>query len=233
MRRGPSGAAAAVALAILGFLSVQAASQEPDVRARSIRRLGLADLIQEQDDRVRGLQEEVRRLNERVDRLRPEDPGIRDLLERIEALSVLAGGGALEGPGVIVTLDDSSLSRSPSGDPNDLVVHEEDIQAVVNALWAAGAEAVAVNGERLTSTSAVRCAGNTLLLHGSVHSPPYEIAAIGAPERLERRVLAEPGMERLRAAVRTFGIELDVVTAPVRIPERTVIRPLARAHPVR
>lgn len=233
MRLGPSGAATAVALAILGFLSVQAASQAPDVRARSIRRLGLADLIREQDERVRAIQQDVRQLRVRVERLRPGGAGIRDLLDRIESLSVLAGGGGLEGPGVVVTLDDSSLTRSPSGDPNDLVVHEEDIQTVVNALWAAGAEAVAINGERLTSASAVRCAGNTLLLHGSVHSPPYEIAAIGEPVRLERRLQGQPGMDRLQAAGRTFGIELDVVTAAVRIPEKTLVSPLVRARPVR
>jgi uncharacterized protein YlxW (UPF0749 family) len=97
-------------------------------------------------------------------------------------------------------------------------VHERDIQAVVNALWAAGAEAVAVSGQRLTSLSAVRCAGNTLLLHGQVHSPPYEIAAIGDPEGLAASVPVQPGMGRLQAAADAFGIQVSVEGAMVHLP---------------
>src|SRR5205807_9178206 len=79
-----------------------------------------------------------------------------------------------------VVLDDSDLKHSPSGNVNDLVIHSQDVQAVVNALWRSGAEAVSINKERLVSTSAVLCVGNTLLLNGTVHSPPYDIVAIGA-----------------------------------------------------
>jgi uncharacterized protein YlxW (UPF0749 family) len=70
------------------------------------------------------------------------------------------------------TPDDSSLRQLPTGNLNDLVIHSQDVQAVVNGLWKAGAEAVAINGQRLVSTSAVLCVGNTLLLNGTVHSPP-------------------------------------------------------------
>ncbi|TMK82940.1 MAG: DUF881 domain-containing protein [Actinobacteria bacterium] len=112
-----------------------------------------------------------------------------------------AGLADVTGPGVVVEMRDSLLRRSPTGDPNDLVIHQQDIQAVVNALWAGGAEAMSINGERLTSDSAVRCVGNTLLLHGSVYAPPYRISAIGDPGALSAVLASDPLVERFRVFV--------------------------------
>jgi uncharacterized protein YlxW (UPF0749 family) len=178
MTPGPSRVAVPLAAALLGFLAVQAASQPREAPTRGIRRLEIVDLIQQQDQRVRALRREVRSLRRdlaEASELGPATAEVRATAAEVDDLAALAGGGGVSGPGVVVTLDDSDLSRSLSGDPNDLVIHEQDIQTVVNALWMAGAEAVAVAGHRLTSASAVRCAGNTLLLHGTVQSPPYEI----------------------------------------------------------
>jgi uncharacterized protein YlxW (UPF0749 family) len=198
----------AVAAALLGFLAVLAARQPPRA-ARDLRRLELVDLIRDQDGRVRRLRNEVRSLEAEF-AAGTGTAEVRRLRRRVEAAWARAGGGPVEGPGVVVILDDSSARRSPTGDPGDLIVHERDIQAVVNALWAGGAEAVAVNGERLTATSAVRCAGNTLLLHGALHSPPYRIAAIGDPSRLASTLPGQPGMGRLMAAAREVGLRLDI-----------------------
>jgi len=206
----------AVAAAVLGFLAVLAARQPP-LATREIRRLELADLIRAEDDRVRRLRAEVRELQAELGGLGAGGGEIVELRRDVRDLAARAGSAALEGPGLIVTLDDSSERRSPTGDPNDLIVHERDIQTVVNALWAAGAEAVAVNGERLTSTSAVRCAGNTLLLHGALHSPPYRIAAIGDPERLGASLTGEPGMDRLLEAADAFGLGLEVQSGAVQV----------------
>jgi uncharacterized protein YlxW (UPF0749 family) len=205
----------ALAAALLGFLAVLAARQPPRA-ARDLRRLELVDLIRDQDARVRRLRNEVRSLEAEF-AAGTGTAEVRRLRRRVEATSARAGGGPVEGPGVLVILDDSSARRSPTGDPNDLIVHERDIQAVVNALWAAGAEAVAVNGERLTATSAVRCAGNTLLLHGALHSPPYRIGAIGDPSRLGPSLPGQPGMGRLTAAVREVGLRLDIERRSVRL----------------
>ena len=221
-----------LAAALLGFLAVIAASQPPQARRES-RRVELADLIREEDARVRALRREVRALEEELE----EAAGVRTraggALESLEAraagLAMRAGLAPAEGPGVVVTLDDSGEARSPSGDPNDLIVHERDIQTVVNALWAAGAEAVAVAGERLTSRSAVRCAGSTLLLHGSLRTPPYEISAIGDPSRLERRVTGQPGMGRMLNAVRAFGLGFSVERASVSMPAAGPVLPVREA----
>lgn len=219
---GPSRIAVALATGLLGFLAVQSASQPRVAPARGIRRLELVDLIEQQDRRVRSLRNDVRDLRRELAEVGALGPGSAEIVSiegEIGRLADVAGGGALEGPGVVVTLDDSGAARSPTGDPNDLLVHERDIQTVVNALWAAGAEAVALNGHRLTSVSAVRCAGNTLLLNGTVHSPPYEILAIGDPDALQDSLAARPGMDRLLAAARTFGLRYLVEAGTVRIPE--------------
>jgi uncharacterized protein YlxW (UPF0749 family) len=233
MARGPSRLAVALAAALLGFLAVQAASQPRVAPARSIRRLELVDLIQQQDQRIRELRREVRDLRRDLNDASGAAGGaeVRAVQVEVDDMAAVAGGRGLDGPGVIVTLDDSNLARSPSGDPNDLVIHERDIQTVVNALWAAGAEAVGLNGHRLTSASAVRCAGNTLLLHGTVQSPPYEIVGIGDPEALRDSLEGGPGMDRLLAAARAFGLRYVFQEGTVRIPSGTVVPELAAAQP--
>ena len=224
-----------LAAALLGFMAVVAASQPPQA-LRETRRLELADLIREEDARVRSLGRQVRALDAElgeIARARSQaGSGLRALEGRSGELAMLAGVAPAQGPGVVVTLDDSSAARSPTGDPNDLIVHERDIQTVVNALWASGAEAVAVAGERLTSGAAVRCAGNTLLLHGALRSPPYRISAIGEPASLESALIGKPGMGRLLAAVRAFGLGLSVERATVEMPSGGPAPILRDARPV-
>jgi len=223
-----------LAAAILGFLAVLAAAQPHTVPGRESSRLEMVDLIGQQDARVRELREEVRGLEERVRELGSGEIGaeIGELRAEAGRLAVAAGAAPLRGPGITVVLEDSSASRSATGNPNDLIVHERDIQTVVNALWASGAEAVAINGERLSSLSAVRCAGNTLLLHGVVHSPPYEIRAIGDPGGLEASLGESPGMGRLLDAVSAYGLGLSVERGPVVVPVGRGVRDLAQAAPV-
>ena len=111
---------------------------------------------------------------------------------------------------MVVSLSDSDLVESPSGNVNDLVIHSEDVRAVVNALWRAGAEAMSVNGQRLVGTSAVVCVGNTLLVNGTVHSPPYVVTAIGAERS---RFDADPLMRRLRREAVAFRLGFSAESA--------------------
>ncbi len=205
-----------LAAALLGFLAVLAATR-PAGSPRELRRFELADLVKLEDAHVRSLRAELGQLRAEIRTLEGGGEGRGRLQKELDSLMATGGTGAVEGPGVVVTLDDSSTARSPSGDPNDLVIHEADIQTVVNGLWAAGAEAVSLNGERLTTTSAVRCAGNTLLLHGTLHTPPYEIAAIGEPATLATSLAGQPGIDRLAAAADAFGLGFDVETTTVRV----------------
>jgi uncharacterized protein YlxW (UPF0749 family) len=234
MTPGPSRVAVVLAAGLLGFLAVQAASQTREAPTRGIRRLELVDLIHQQDQRVRALRGEVRTLRRELSEASGTGPATAEIeaaAAEVDELAALAGGGGLSGQGVVVTLDDSDLSRSPSGNLNDLVVHEQDIQTVVNALWRAGAEAVAVAGQRLTSASAVRCAGNTLLLHGTVQSPPYEIVAIGDPAALRDSLAGGPGIDRVLAAAGAFGLRYVVEEGTVRIRAGTGVPELVTARP--
>jgi uncharacterized protein YlxW (UPF0749 family) len=89
---------------------------------------------------------------------------------------------------------------------DDLVVHQQDVQAVVNALWAGGAEAMTIMGVRVISTSAVRCVGNTLLLQGRVFSPPFVITAIGNTSGMQHALDASRAVGIYRQAAAAYGL---------------------------
>lgn len=187
-------------MAFVGVLAFRSASVDPE--SRLPQRYRLADLIDSQQRTASALRKEVASLRAQVDEERAaaaaRSGGAAGRQATMEALSAAVGLTALHGPGLKVTLDDSDLTEPPSGGSvNDLVIHSQDVQAVVNAMWRAGAEAAAINGQRLVGTSAVLCVGNTLLLNGTVHSPPYVISAIGASratfdaDRLVRRLKSD------------------------------------------
>ncbi len=130
-------------------------------------------------------------------------------------LGVLQQGSALEplaGPGLTVTLNDAPPNATaripgvPAPGVNDLVIHQQDIQAVVNALWRGGAEGIQVMDQRLIATSAVRCVGNTLLLQGRVYSPPYVIRAVGRTDALRTAVEVDPTIRNYLQYVQAYGL---------------------------
>jgi uncharacterized protein YlxW (UPF0749 family) len=126
---------------------------------------------------------------------------------------ILAPGGqtAVRGPGIVVVLNDaSSVPAGVEVDPNQLVVHQSDLQAVVNALWAGGAEAMTIAGQRVIATSAVRCVGNTLLLNGDVYSPPFRVAAIGPYEPMQNQLNKSPGVALFKEAAGYYGLGYTV-----------------------
>lgn len=138
-------------------------------------------------------------------------------------VAAAAGLTPVTGHGLVVALDDAPAPLpgvAPASDnPDDLVIHQQDLQAVVNALWAGGADAMTLMGERVISTSAVRCVGNTVILHGRVFGPPFVVAAIGGPEALRASLEAEPGVILLRQYVRQAGVRLSITDSPaLRLP---------------
>jgi uncharacterized protein YlxW (UPF0749 family) len=196
--------------ALLGFLIVTAGlNPHPgDVSARVPERARLASLIrveQQRSDRLKMTAVELRRQVQGFERNRDHGDEPPAQLGRARTQMGLV---AVQGPGLVVTLNDSSERESPSGNLNDLVIHSQDVQAVANGLWAAGAEAVAVNGQRVVPTSAVLCVGNTLLINGTVHSPPYRFAAIGIG--LRDGFLADPLVERFAEDAERFQLGFSV-----------------------
>ncbi len=218
-RRQPVRPAVLAVGVAVGFLALTLSSSRPaGLEARLPKNYRLADLITLEQRNVEVLREEVDVLRAEVAaRLDAEEARIGGVGDgQLDATSEAAGFVAMRGPGIRVQLDDSSLEEAPSGNVNDLVIHSQDVQAVVNALWRAGAEAMAINDQRLVSTSAVLCVGNTLLLNGTVHSPPYVVTAIGADRD---RFGADQLVKRLRASADIVKIgfsvdRLDVVDIP-------------------
>lgn len=125
-----------------------------------------------------------------------------------------AGLSSVHGPGLTVRLDDAPRRADggllPGASPDDLVVHQQDVQAVVNALWAGGAEAMTIMGVRVISTSAVKCVGNTLLLNGRVYSPPFVVTAIGDTDQLRAALDRSDGVHAFAEAAAAFGLGYQV-----------------------
>lgn len=231
----------AVGLALVAaLLVVSARSAPPDERSRLGRRVELVELIRAEQHRVQELTATVDGLSSQVTALERRGAGGLEraalLRGRIEQVAAAAGMTGVRGPGVVATLTDSSLARSPRGDPNDLVVHESDLQGVINALWAGGAEAMSVNGQRILATTAIRCVGNTLLLHQGVYSPPYVIRVVGDGDRLRTSVERDPAVDVFRLAAEEYQLgftvveEDDVAIPAYRGPELLLTAQPAGAH---
>lgn len=209
-----------------GLLFTTTARTADGTSLREDRRPKLAEVVNEERDRVTASQERARDLADAVktqtDALARTDGPIRAESERAEQLEPAAGFTAVHGPGLTVRLDDAPQrtgGRTDGATPDDLVVHQGDVQAVVNALWTGGAEAMSIMGVRVLSTSAVRCVGNTLLLHGRVYSPPFVITAIGDPAAMQHALGASDGVRIFKDAVDHFQLGYqETVEKDVTIP---------------
>lgn len=148
-----------------------------------------SELARVEADR-RALQSEVTQLREQL-----ATGGDREALAtELARLEMSAGLAAVKGPGVRVILDDSKRPYRPGEDPNAYILHDEDLLKVVNELRAGGAEAISVNGQRLTAQSEIRCVGPTVIINGVRTAPPVEILAVGNPEVLEASLRLRGGV---------------------------------------
>lgn len=205
-------------LVLLAALLTAAADTAPTGEGERVgRRVELAELIAAERARAESL---AARADELESQLRlldrsAEGEGVTStaLQDQIAAIAPGAGTTAVAGPGVVVTLDDSDASLEGVQDYNDLVVHEQDLQGVVNALWAGGAEAITVAGERILATSAIRCVGNVLRLHQGTYAPPYRVEAVGDEASLRASLEADPVVANYRTAVAEHGVGYEVVGA--------------------
>lgn len=204
--------AAVFALAGLLFFTSFNTAKGTNIRTDASM-LRLSDLIEERSHKNGKLDESNGSLRDDVESLAERDNGGTKADEaRLKALETNAGTKKLSGEAVSVTLADAppnataKLPGYPEPQPNDLVIHQQDLQAVVNALWQGGAKGIKVMDQRLISTSAVRCVGNTLILQGRVYSPPYKVSAIGDPEKLKTALAASPEIQNYMLYVNAYGL---------------------------
>lgn len=191
-------------------------SQGTDLRTDASL-LRLSDLIQERSRKNAELDASAAAVRSQVDRLARRDSGSSTEAERkLTGLEREAGTKKVSGRGVTVTLDDAPPNAAaqvpgvPEPQPNDLVIHQQDLQAVVNALWKGGAKGVRIMDQRLISTSAVRCVGNTLILQGRVYSPPYKVTAVGSPDALNKALDGSSAVQNYLQYVDAYGLGWEV-----------------------
>lgn len=131
----------------------------------------------------------------------------KNVKEELDNLRYQAGLSAVEGPGIVVTLNDSKQKTKLGDNQNLYVVHDEDLLRVINELRAARAEAIAINDQRLISRSEIRCVGPTVTVNGKMFGPPFVISAIGDPQLLASALQLRGGVAD---TLRYWGIELNI-----------------------
>jgi len=210
-----------VALAAgLLFATSGRTAQGTDLRAGEVTEISA--LIRERDEAIAAQEVRLAELQRRSELLTAQaaarDGAVAEARAAGERGVPAAGLSAVSGPGLTVVLDDAP--RRPDGTlpgnarPDDLVIHQSDVQAVVNAMWAAGATGVSVMDQRLIATSAVRCVGNTLLLQGRTYSPPFKISAVVDAAAVRQQLAASPQIIVFREVVDAYGLTYEVRERP-------------------
>jgi uncharacterized protein YlxW (UPF0749 family) len=217
-------------LAGLLLAATHAVSGGAEIRRSDAPRL--VDLVRETQAAVNRLKAERDELAAKIDstHLKSSDAALAAMLRRSAELAGEADMNPVHGPGLVVTLDDAQRDangRFPrDASPDDLVVHQQDIGAVLNALWSAGAEAIQMQDQRIIATSVPRCVGNTLLLNGRTYSPPYTITAIGNATAMQAALAAAPLVTLYKQYVVRFGLGYNEDVKPD-------VRIVGHAEPVR
>ncbi|MBI4744578.1 MAG: DUF881 domain-containing protein [Actinobacteria bacterium] len=192
----------AVVWSILGILLVTSfyAKQTTQSIPVSSRKQGLIDTIKEQEKQREELKKQLTVLRTQIasyEKKAAADKGVlSSFTKELNELKFATGIAAVKGEGVLITLADSP-SVPQDKNPNDYIIHDKDVRIVVNALWAAGAEAIAVNGERIAAPSSVRCAGTTILINSTRLGSPYKIEAIGSQDKIEKGLQDDYDASRL------------------------------------
>lgn len=213
--------AAAIVVGLLFALGAMS-QRQPDTAPSRAR----ADLVRQIEARRSAADEQVRQvqtLQAEIDRLQASALGGQEaaLAERLAALAVVTGSAAVTGPGLTITLDDARQQGdgSADGDPRTQAEADEgrvlskDLQVVTNGLWEAGAEAVAINGQRLTALSAIRFAGEAILVNYRPLTRPYVVTAIGSPQNLEVEFADSAAGSYVRALQDNYGVRVRIAGA--------------------
>ncbi|PLS23910.1 DUF881 domain-containing protein [Bifidobacterium imperatoris] len=216
-----SGVAAFVLIALTGFLL----STNVRVNRTTTVNNDTADLVEHSVAEVSQLQSDVNDLQKQVNNLTEalgsKDPS-DDSASGSDESNAADGGDsslmlpALSGEGITVTLDDSPLWENAVNDNgttaniNDYVIHQQDVESVVNALWAGGAEAMKIMDQRVLFNSAVICSGNVLSIHGKKYAPPFTISAIGDQASMRKALNDSKAITILKQYVSAFGIGYKV-----------------------
>ncbi|HEU5456115.1 MAG TPA: DUF881 domain-containing protein [Nocardioides sp.] len=225
---------------LCGALFVVSATNSEGTDLRPGRYTDLAALTDSEADKYDALEQRVSDLNAEVEQLAEsvDDRQVDRFSRRVERLEDPAGMTPKSGPGVAVTLSDApeEVINSTTQDLNLLVVHQQDIQAVVNAMWKGGATAVTVQGQRVITTTGIKCEGNSVQLHGVPYPQPYVIEAVGDQTELVRAIADDDYLQiyREQAAIPDISVGWDLqLQALVTAPAYDGLTDLSYAKPLR
>lgn len=217
-RAHPAVLASGLVFALAGLMFVVAANTSQGTDLRAQRATELRDLVRQRSAHLEATAAQLAGQQQVVDDLaagRIGDPAVAQARTAIDELTATAGLADARGRALSVSLDDAP-PRDPD-DPlwaaisaNDVIVHQADVQAVVNALWRGGATAMQVMDQRIVATSSIQCVGNTLLLQGRVYSPPYTITAIGPVKRMRAALRTDPSVAAYRSWAAVVGLGYEV-----------------------
>ena len=219
-RRARSGLLVLVTMLVTGLLLALAYNEAAAGSAgREEIRAALVRDIQQESSGVEELAAQLEELDTELESTREQllDSTLQGqrALDRLDRATGGAAAVAVSGPGLLVTLadpepdaDSDPVGGESAEDPRGLV-RDSDLQLVVNALWAAGAEAVGVNGHRLGPTTAIRTAGEAVLVEFRPVTNPYEVRAVGDPGRMSEAFLANPDVRALALISQTYGLRFD------------------------
>ena len=206
-----------VALLALGFLiAAQLASEGPRVRYSTQERAPLVEAVIDLQAQQDGLKQQILALRAQIQDLEASTQGgaavTKDLNDRLEAARIAAGLVAMTGPGIVIQLSDSTVTAPQDGNDRDYVVSGTDVQTVVEELWLAGAEGVAVNGERVTVGTAIVDIGGSVLVNSAYIAPPYQVAAIGPPTMYDLLTRSPGFIDFVAARSQAYGIGVAYAT---------------------
>ncbi len=192
-----------VACACAGLLATTSMINAKGTDLRGGRHGDLTGIVADQSNRVQQVRGQAEAVQKDIDALTEQitDPLINTIDRRLGRLTGPTGMSPLSGPGLVVTLTDAPLDEQvPEGtNPNLLVVHQQDLQAVINALWAGGAQGISLQDQRIIATTGIKCVGNTVRLQGVPYAPPYVIKAVGSPGKMFDALSTSPQVQDYRA----------------------------------
>ncbi|WP_236865766.1 DUF881 domain-containing protein [Brevibacterium daeguense] len=209
-----------VVLVLCGLLMTTSALEARGTQLRN-EDSSLQDIIEQRSDRGEDLQRIVSERRTSIEELEEAAAGgdieAQQARSRADELAAAASTAEISGDGVTVTLDDGPREalEIEGTTPNDILIHQQDLEAVINALWRGGAEGVTVQDQRIVATSSVRCVGNTLRVNSRVYSPPYTISAVGDPAELQRALDESPALSVFREYVDRLGLGWKVEAGSV------------------
>ena len=208
-----------------GALFIVSATNSHGTDLRPEGNTSLSSLVSNEAAQYHRLQAQVADLNHEVASLTRTvgDTSVQRYQQESDGLELPAGLSPVSGPGLTITLADApdSLVKSTSHNPNLLVVHQQDVQAVVNALWRGGARAITIQGQRLISTTGIKCSGSLIQLQGVPYAEPFVIRAVGDVTQLTASLDADRYVQLYRQDAADPTIDLgwrletsSLITAP-------------------